>query len=1371
MMNTMSESNDKTRKAASSAGFTLMEMLVVVGIMVVMLAIAIPSIGSLSRSLTMTRLDNYAKEIYVSAQNSLITLKAGGQLSSLDKTLETDYGKQKLGNVGTKPSDYQADDDGWQSYYYLDSGDAAMDTIMGTAIISKNITDKGVYIIEFEPTSGGMYAVFYSEDPDFGYDDVLALQSREQSSRFEDLNGYPVGYYVGGDASPISYPDSFKPTTTLVNDEELYLNIQCPTSVSMTSVQRYMTITVTIKDSYSQAKTITLKGGQDFELDAAGNIDVDVLLDSMREGYSYKDITGLEPGLDFTATVSVEFSHSGTSITTNQADIPTATGNSLFESISTDNGTNTVNISKVRHLNNLRAGYVTGGVAFSTFNQTANIDFDASTWSATSLSAATVAYNKATYGSTTGILNPLDPRTTTGALGFLPLTSEKASGSNWYNYNGNGNLLSNFFIQGTGDATWTAASKAYIAKNFGTDATLSTSTGLFGLRQGTLTGVRLVDPTVIGSSSTGALAGNLSSGASVSDCGVYLSTADASGTAYDADTMAKRVATYTVTASSGSTAVGGLIGTVGGTVSQSFAAIDVKAVSGSISQAGGLVGALTSGGSTIATSYASGTVTASTIAGGLVGYLSSSSQNTISSCYASGNVNVDTYGGGLIGQANTNSAAVLSSQSYGQVLTLDGGIDAATSGGMLGASLQGTQWWKPVQFTNCSYLMQTGYNTGFTTMEAWNSDGKLTGESYTALATGTLSSTNSHPYSGDLFGRAFPFVQIKSGTFTQTSHYGNWPMRAGMNPTLLYYEKYLNTNGTYSYGYYGTTTLTDQDANADPAVIDTLRSADTMTADGSYLVEDGYAFMTSAATSNMYYSINGGTDTLVSAGTTADANTMVQLDSTGLFYTQGGESTSLEGVYVYQLPYAAQENSHAENASFYDQLNITLASSSGKDTVTYTYYYNPAFAKTAINLKSDGTASDKPAKGPTTVSVRSARQLNLLGRSASYWNTNGGAMASGTTFQQEIDIDYGHYVTTYCGVAFNLLDSSGAQANVCIGRADNAFVFNFDGGNHTIVDYNLETTQQFAGMFGQTTSNVIRNVHMVASTSGGAHVRLLWASEKRDETPALGALVGLAYRNDDTDVAPQVINCSVTGYEVTLSYDNKSDNHPNGVINQNCAIGGMVGFNMGTITNCSAVNAVVQLSSSADNATLVSIGGLAGVNGGAITACYTGGSLTYVAPDGYGASIYRGGIAGRYYRQSTSTNLASSFTDCYSFCSAEVVSSKYSNTAYHPISTSRGSSKGTAGNNGPSTVKVTFTDNYYLLPAGTTASTSGAGAATQVTAAQLTALATTGKLAQAGFGVATNTLYPYDSTGSFPYPAIVKNSAGQLVHYGSWVTQ
>jgi len=71
-------------KRARNSGFTLVETLVVVAVLVTLLSVSAVSIGRSRDALELTELDNAAWEIYMAAQNRAVLLQNGGRLPLAD---------------------------------------------------------------------------------------------------------------------------------------------------------------------------------------------------------------------------------------------------------------------------------------------------------------------------------------------------------------------------------------------------------------------------------------------------------------------------------------------------------------------------------------------------------------------------------------------------------------------------------------------------------------------------------------------------------------------------------------------------------------------------------------------------------------------------------------------------------------------------------------------------------------------------------------------------------------------------------------------------------------------------------------------------------------------------------------------------------------------------------------------------------------------------------------------------------------------------------------------------------------------------------------------------------------------------------------
>ena len=92
----------------------MIEMLITVLIISILLMFAIPAISNFQNTLKMRQLDDISRQIFISVQNQLTTMKSTGALPSLENKLSADYSGNKL----TSPHyDYPRGDDTWTRLY------------------------------------------------------------------------------------------------------------------------------------------------------------------------------------------------------------------------------------------------------------------------------------------------------------------------------------------------------------------------------------------------------------------------------------------------------------------------------------------------------------------------------------------------------------------------------------------------------------------------------------------------------------------------------------------------------------------------------------------------------------------------------------------------------------------------------------------------------------------------------------------------------------------------------------------------------------------------------------------------------------------------------------------------------------------------------------------------------------------------------------------------------------------------------------------------------------------------------------------------------------------------------------------------------
>lgn len=1312
-------------------GHTLIEMLVAVGILIVICAIAIPAVAGLRRSLEISKYDDVARQIYLVSQNKLTTMKTVGTLNTFCEKIvkDEDYFKRKLGFIGKEPQDFDGETDDWKKlYYFTDTDTVFIDYIIGNdSILNASLETGGHYLVELNPETGDVYGVFYGEKA-FTYDDIMALTSRGKSDRKEKM----IGYYGGiSELSPSAgLPTEFSPVVTVVNKEDLYLNIECAGMRKLIKDQKNIILTVTLTDESFDSNhpsehvlKLDLKAGTDFVI-SNDKAKIQILLDSIRGGNeSFEKITNssLTPGENILATISMTYSSDKTTITGSAS----ALTNSLFAG--KDENDN-LSVAYVRHLNNLREGInkvVNNGDL--TINQTASIDYDYKNWEKDAVISVHVGEN------------PFSGN-------FKPIKNDKLfqqSGPNTTTFNGNENKLQNFTIS---DGNYA---------------------GFFGeVRNTAFENMRLVNVNVSGDGYVGALAGSIVNGR-INNCGVYLETKDKNGLLYS--DMNERVEKYKIsgTTSTGTNAyVGGLVGRIKDTQTRnSFAAINISANStvAMNNSAPPCVGGFSGGfsGGSVTECYSSGDITASQYyAGGFAGQTASS---TVSQCYSTSDVTAPSNAGGFVGIVSNGT--ITRCNAYGRTQRSDGKIDTATSGGFVGSGGLATS------FSNCNFLKQPGHNYEY-------ADKFSLGKGYPDLKAADSSGRTGYPYSKEVIGNSFPFSEQWSN-----AHYGDWPTEFQLMTSLVYYEKYADGG----YGYYAKTSLTADGAAADTGGInswelDTLRQEPC--------VEDGYAIMTSYALTKFTYTLNK--DLNLSAPTievsisdkqnTGTANKIA--DNISLqFSNKKGAHYTISNAKLIRLPFALQMTDRDKTARFYDRLVISGYIDERKIFSDYTFFYCPDFAKDAINPDPSQTVVVRP-NDPTGevnyISVRSPRQLNGLGRAFYYWNTSNhqGSMNSQFYFKQENDIDFAAYTTSYCGVRYDLMDTGpeNLYRNRPIGRPQGQtfydyqgkpcqpsnFKHNYDGQGFKIIDYCCLTGQsedyQFTGLFGETEMSELKNIVMIASNpeGGSGYVRSKYNGSRHPGVGALAGLVFVRYSGDYNAGYSKVINCTVSGYEV--SYE------PGGNANNPFAVGGLVGYNFGKIENSSAYSKLVKANTYSANKAGY-IGGLVGsINGrGSITNCYAGG---VVNADKASSSTYLAGICagfdniyGVYDSQQSSRNMP--ITNVYTYCD-------WKNKDVRP----------NAVINKQDGMKLY--NGYYLtntVDSGVTLNGTSSGSNFSVTALNYSGLSNlsfeaNGTARASGRASGDNT-FPWRvelKGSSYPFPAVVQSEGGAsaYIHYGNW---
>ena len=168
-------------KLQSRRGLTLLEVLMVVGILCVILTIVVPSLWVIGRTLEFQKRNNYARTIFLTAQRELVALRSSGRLDLLSP--DTAAIRQQGDAEGTLPA----------GYVYTHSGGETFDWILPEGSLEESLREQHI-VIEYHPKSGSVYSVFYYE----GSEDLAARYASGSLPREEEVRKKQlVGYYSG----------------------------------------------------------------------------------------------------------------------------------------------------------------------------------------------------------------------------------------------------------------------------------------------------------------------------------------------------------------------------------------------------------------------------------------------------------------------------------------------------------------------------------------------------------------------------------------------------------------------------------------------------------------------------------------------------------------------------------------------------------------------------------------------------------------------------------------------------------------------------------------------------------------------------------------------------------------------------------------------------------------------------------------------------------------------------------------------------------------------------------------------------------------------------------------------------------------------
>lgn len=721
------------KNKTANSGFTLVELLAVVAILLLVGLIAVFSLNKLRRTLRQHELDAKAQIIYVAAQNRLSELRAAGQealcINGFDNSdsivHKMEYDPRHM-DESAKNTDF---------YYLLVNDTSYKSQTAATALLPSSAVDQelwnGYWCIEFAPETGSIYAVFYSETTLPDHDD-LNTSYRNFNYRLKTAS---VGYY-GGDIAQTQDISKFNPSITIENAEKLIVTFYCnnPVSEKMT-----FKIDISDKDGGTFTRTIT-----NFAQLDKYNYKYQWILDSLAAEKGISDAGAAR----FAAQTNYQVSR-GTPITIT---LTVSSANPSVDTVSTSRTTNGL------------------------FDDRADLSYGENT------ALVSCGRHLANLDSSSGVSPTITSAVQINDISFL---DDPADPSDWYSlYTAKGvnfkPISNNHLTSYVGSSSICDIAARHTIN--GLTVSSNSPAGLFSNFSGEISNVTLVNANIGSSASAaGALVGRATGSLKLANCRVYLADSDLSSMkAVSADKIPSRITgthagglvgvyensssgnaqangtliienSFAATTINSTTAAGGLVGHAAGavSVSQSYADCYLTAP-----VTGGLVGTTTgNGGLTLSDSYAAGYQTATDSAAGFVaGYLTKAT-NSYSACAYLGNPQA------VYTTANTSTSIATDIKN---VFYLTSGLDGkqhtditGTTGGRSYAEMIAAQ-----------FLTDLG------------------GTAFTAASADTT-----HPY--NLLGQGLSTYSYPR--LVKLSHYGDWQAEFETE-ALVYYERYIDNS-------------------------------------------------------------------------------------------------------------------------------------------------------------------------------------------------------------------------------------------------------------------------------------------------------------------------------------------------------------------------------------------------------------------------------------------------------------------------------------------------------------------------------------------------------------------------------------------------
>lgn len=1130
-------------------GYTLAEVLATVAILLILMAIVVPAIFSIRKNLRQKALDNKAELIYTAVQNNLVKLQSNGNSSLYD-------GEKTANAMGRTPSDATKE----QKLYYALSSEKAEPTKAASVLVTTDTVDGELYnnywVVEYNPESASVYAVFYSESDSIQpYNPNVYDSFRYKDNRLSD--GARIGYY-GGDALDGSNTAVLAPKITVTNEEKLVATITC---MRQGQDNKPLSFDVVLTDDKGNQLNLKYKASGDKLVHAKDDLHVgdmsekDTNEESSIVGRSYTlKITLDDLTSDATRFVSLYGEKNSYLKSTNTKALRAGTALNIKVTVRSEN----------HKIDGLFTQYDTNSLfADKSTSENAAIYYGRHLQNLDQESGVAEDIKTAKLGNSIHFEKQEEKEkddTTSwyscyGNKAFTPITNK-----NLESFTGDKSMAIYHLNVKNGVDITTADGSATGRKGAGLFAVLKDSMTVENLRlAGTTIAITGEEKEKV---SAGAIAGETTGSAKIANCEVYLDTEDIEGknendvwisgagiqgglightnSGSDSGSSVTIDNSFAATVMDGreNGTTGDLIGTVGGLIGQADCAVSIK--------------------NCYADSYLTGAVT-----GGLVGLVSSGSVN-VESCYTAGYQNPTNQGGGFVA-SSFDSNALKIKNSYTVATYLENSesnnnpVIYAVSPGTL-ENVYYLNKGKNVENDNGEAVDYLTFSNKAKMAEKLNNNGS---NSFTT-------STTTYAYNLRNQGlTSYSYPSLKD-----ISHYGDWQAsyEAG---SLVYYEKYaINESNSREYGFFG--------GNVQSSLSDSL----TVVGDGYGIVYTKSALET---LSGFIVSYQNSEDADKLEEWKVDCNS-TETEKFEVSVNDGDTAQSEETYVIFPLPKEIM-NAQAIKGVYYQKLTVkgasdaelndegTAAQADGDETTEVmtgkTFYFNPHFAKSV-------EAADQAPNNISAIYLRTPRQLYHM----SLYYQDYASLLKGISFIQERDIDYAPYDwKNYEGVQEAVTVQS--PVGVAEDGTITPFTSTYKGGGYEIRGISFATKGTAVGFIGENQGS-IQNVFLVSDWENNDFTGTTAVSNPylsytgtigSNRNVYMGALAGI---NKGT-----IQNCAVCGY--SMGRDGIVYVQRNGTL----YIGGLTGSNQGNIYNSEVDAPAVNASVLYGNAYL---GGFAGEN-------------------------------------------------------------------------------------------------------------------------------------------------------------------------------